>query len=1496
MKPLFKFPLTSNIQKTHQNLLAKLAQKTFSKQTLPLYTVLLSTSIGFVSQLAFLPQRSLASPSPCAGVYSTNSGGTLGYLNNVTNSYTTLLNFSGTSTNINAAAVQPGTGKVYFVDRNSSKISYYDTNTNTTTTLATALPTSVANAAGGTALSLDITRLVGATFDNSATPKLYLFYGRDGILVEVDPSTGAIIGGGKKIGNLPLATSSGITSTNGDIGISTSGQLYLIGHPSGGTAKLHQLTVTSTTASVDTGVTINGLGTNLANGLAVNPVDGTVYISASNGTYSLNISGSAYTATLLSSNLATDLAACGSPEPDKPTISKQFNPTTAVGLPGTSTLTLTLGNSNLVPIYLTKPLVDTFPTGLVVANPNGLTGSCIGTTANPATAVTATAGTGSVTLANGFKIPAGGCTVAVNVTASIAGTYTNSIAAGALQTTTGANENGATSVLAVTLTVSGKVWDDGNGNGVIDTGEATTDTVNDSANDDLYAVLTDSAGKVLQVVPVADGTGAYSFSNVTPNTDVKVLLSTTQPTIGSTFSTSTLTNNWTSTTPAGSVLSFNTGTTNVTNQNIGIEQRPIAVGATAASPVLNPGGTTNVPVPSSLFTGSTDSDGTVTRYRITAFPSNATTLTITISGVRYTPATFPAAGLTLTAAQLSSIQVDPVDGAVTVEIPFVAIDNAGQESLNTALARLPLTVLTDYGDAPDGATGTGAGNYRTKSNDSGPSHTIVSGIKLGANIDADSGTLENTNADADDTDGTPNDEDGVKIGASSLQNQSLTKVANVTLGITTQGSGKLNAWIDWNSDGDFLDTGEQIATDVSPTSNAISLPITVPATATAGTTYARFRYSTQTGLASTGAASDGEVEDYRINIANRTISCPVGSTATGSGYATGGAAQYLTKNSIFWLDWSCDTNSQFIPGDTVTKTWTGPSGISITATVSNITKTLEPYNTGSYFGDKLDDLYNGVNPIGLANRNNGEDPSYKVSFSMTLNGVAIPSDIVTAEAESTDGPNEFASWTTDGDPWEPLEAAVSSSLKATFSNGGKTVYMNDNPDGGFGTLVALTENVSNITVNMNAGGKEAIAFGIMVPFDYGDAPSTYGAAAHYARRDASGGSKPTTPTNVNSLTMATLSYNSPYLGAIGPDPEKTNQSTANADGDKNNGDNDEDAFTSLPNVPTTGTYSLNNIPVNNTTGTIATLSAWVDFNKNGVFEASEFTSSTVNSGVTSTNLSWNVPAGTTAGSTYARFRFTTYTLSDNTATTNIDERSIGTTNNGEVEDYQLNIAASTPKLLLVKRITAINGNTTNNPNDNTVFFDRFVNGGTNTDDDNNANWPTPANTYLKGAINAGLAKPNDEVEYTIYFLNTENSSKNVKICDIVPDGQTLVPDAYNTAVPHPTEAGALPADTGIALGFSNTALPATPTVYLTNIQDTATGDRGRFYPAGDPNTPAMCKKFDSNGNVTATGTAANTSGAVVVEIVKGTNTIPAATGAGTPADSYGFIRFRAKVK
>jgi uncharacterized repeat protein (TIGR01451 family) len=207
--------------------------------------------------------------------------------------------------------------------------------------------------------------------------------------------------------------------------------------------------------------------------------------------------------------------------------------------------------------------------------------------------------------------------------------------------------------------------------------------------------------------------------------------------------------------------------------------------------------------------------------------------------------------------------------------------------------------------------------------------------------------------------------------------------------------------------------------------------------------------------------------------------------------------------------------------------------------------------------------------------------------------------------------------------------------------------------------------------------------------------------------------------------------------------------------------------------------------------------------------------------------------------------------------------------------------SSAPNLLLVKRITAIGTNSAKNPNDNTDLS-KFVND-TNSTNDDHANWPTSKDSYLRGAISGGNVKPGDEVEYTIYFLNTQAAAKNVTVCDLVPANQTFVETTYDANNPKS------------GIGFLNSTILPIPTTPngLTNAADS---DGGRYYPPGDPNTPTTCKKFNNSGVKIAEGVAANTDGAIVVEVAKGATNLPASTGAGNPANSYGFVRFRAKVK
>lgn len=164
-----------------------------------------------------------------------------------------------------------------------------------------------------------------------------------------------------------------------------------------------------------------------------------------------------------------------------------------------------------------------------------------------------------------------------------------------------------------------------------------------------------------------------------------------------------------------------------------------------------------------------------------------------------------------------------------------------------------LGFTADYGDLL---------GYPTLASENGPSHTVVSGIHLGSSIDADPGTLANSNATADDN-SLADDEDGVVL----VSDQIVTN-STLEIDVTATGSGVvMNAWIDFNDDGDWDDTGEQILLDRALTSGATTrvvidttdLDINTSASALA----ARFRWGTP-GIGYTGIDSQGEVEDYLL--------------------------------------------------------------------------------------------------------------------------------------------------------------------------------------------------------------------------------------------------------------------------------------------------------------------------------------------------------------------------------------------------------------------------------------------------------------------------------------------------------------------------------------------------------------------------------------------------------------------------------------------------------
>ncbi|MBT8042527.1 MAG: hypothetical protein KJN98_05100, partial [Pontiella sp.] len=162
----------------------------------------------------------------------------------------------------------------------------------------------------------------------------------------------------------------------------------------------------------------------------------------------------------------------------------------------------------------------------------------------------------------------------------------------------------------------------------------------------------------------------------------------------------------------------------------------------------------------------------------------------------------------------------------------------------------------DWGDAPDPT-------YPTLSASVGAKHVILTNFYLGGRIDAEQDGQPTALADGDDL-AAFDDEDGVTIGSTLIRGSNASVNVSLTSGI---GNGALDAWVDFDSSGTWGDAaGEQIfnATVLSAGANALTFP--VPVTSVLGTNYARFRLSLAGGLAPGGAATEGEVEDYLVEI------------------------------------------------------------------------------------------------------------------------------------------------------------------------------------------------------------------------------------------------------------------------------------------------------------------------------------------------------------------------------------------------------------------------------------------------------------------------------------------------------------------------------------------------------------------------------------------------------------------------------------------------------
>ncbi|MDB5386339.1 MAG: sodium/calcium exchanger 1, partial [Planctomycetaceae bacterium] len=212
----------------------------------------------------------------------------------------------------------------------------------------------------------------------------------------------------------------------------------------------------------------------------------------------------------------------------------------------------------------------------------------------------------------------------------------------------------------------------------------------------------------------------------------------------------------------------------------------------------------------------------------------------------------------------------------------------------------------DYGDAPDTTSGTGPGNYQTLKANNGPSHDTFltqTTLFMGARVDGESNATPNVKANGDDAATSPDDEDGLIEPGQDLElTVGSAPVVRVRATNLTGSAATLYGWIDYNQDGVFTNGTERTSITVpAGTTNGtfiLTFPV-IPANTTAGSTYARFRLSSDAAAgASTGPAIGGEVEDYPASIALLTGGASNSLQNTKIANATNGGPT-LTTNGLF---------------------------------------------------------------------------------------------------------------------------------------------------------------------------------------------------------------------------------------------------------------------------------------------------------------------------------------------------------------------------------------------------------------------------------------------------------------------------------------------------------------------------------------------------------------------------------------------------------------------
>lgn len=437
----------------------------------------------------------------------------------------------------------------------------------------------------------------------------------------------------------------------------------------------------------------------------------------------------------------------------------------------------------------------------------------------------------------------------------------------------------------------------------------------------------------------------------------------------------------------------------------------------------------------------------------------------------------------------------------------------------------------DLGDAPDAEDPTRPEfptGYPTLLINNGAIHLIDESVRIGDLIDPELDGQPTIPADGDD-ESASDDEDGVKFLTDFISlflkldpgSDEETYVPGLVRGesgeivVYPSTTGILDAWADWNRDGDWDDPGERMYDGVTITPSSDTLTWAAPADASPGYTYSRFRFTLDGSGSYDGFEDIGEVEDYLMYTLRPTDLTSTDDTEDAN--PGDGLCADLTGNCTLRAA-IMETNASGVPW-VITASTLGKSGQATLQPLSPL-----PPITGSLILDggatlEIDGSLAGPSANGLVLQSSGNWIVSTYLHSFAGDGIRIEgsNNVIFNGRLSNNGGNGINVVSGTGNTFRTNAVSNNGGLGIDLGNDGVTTNDPDDADTGANDLLNTPSLTSVTAENGHIEGSVASTANTDIIVDFFTSPtcdpSGYGEGATYV------GSIPLTTDNVGAVSF-----------------------------------------------------------------------------------------------------------------------------------------------------------------------------------------------------------------------------------------------------------------------------------------------------------------------------------------------------------------------------------------